>query len=661
MADQPTDNLFHFNGIDATTGEYLLPPLAPESLAPRVRGETWGSEEGLEELKWRYGQSQVGNFALQPGRDPMSLAESGWGLILPAAADKTLVTAILDALAPLLAHRRAEAGDLYKEFIGSTGYRPGDSKNRFLARYKAGPGPVDPTLVPYYLLIVGDPESIPYSFQYELDVAYAVGRIYFRTLGEYANYAAGVVAAEKGEVVRPRRATFFGVANPGDAATSLSSRRMIPPLADEMTALGKASGAVAWQVDTVQAKDAKKARLAGLLGGPDTPALLFTASHGMGFPDGDPRQFDNQGALLCQDWPGPLVGRGPISPDHYLAAQDIGAAASPAGLIAFFFACYGAGTPRWDDFANPSTKTRIPIAPRAFQAALPTRLLGHPRGGALAVVGHVERAWGYSVQWEGGADQTGSFKAALLQLKAGHRLGHALESLNTRYAEIAVMLSNLIDDARFRTVSPLELATKWIENNDARGYAIMGDPAVRFAVPADGQPPETKTNVQIRAISGAPLPDVFAPPAAPTSAPAPAPVAPAGAGAVNLAAPAGESPSGGREGLADAVKLFTDRMTAFLSGVTSLEVTTFVSDDVNQVRSDPANGLFGDGTRQRILTRVALNGDTQVCVPESGGPIDPALWEVHLGSVREAQAHRVAMLKVVAEIVSEWAKPEKRA
>ena len=154
-------------------------------------------------------------------------------------------------------------------------------------------------------------------------------------------------------------------------------------------------------------------------------------------------------------------------------------------MIAFHFACFSVGTPEYDEFATSGVGTRI--ADRPFAAALPKQLLAQPRG-ALAVVGHVDRAWGYSF-YEGEAGrQLGCFEDVVKRLIDGHPIGSALEPLNARYAELTTTLSEELDDRRHgKQSSDAALVALWTASTDARNYALLGDPAVRLSTATDGR------------------------------------------------------------------------------------------------------------------------------------------------------------------------------
>ncbi len=408
-----------------------------------------------------------------------NLAETGWGVIL---ADP----ALREPLAELLDRRRAQAADrnpaYYQEFsyLRADGARPAETARQFLARHGIGTGAFEPDRVPYYLLIAGDPDVIPFEFQYELDLQYAVGRISFDTPEEYAAYARSVVTAETGGVALSPSAAFFSPQHPGDRTTEIIVNSLVVPTTER---LQKARLQPPWEIQPVLREEATKARLGRLLGGPDTPALLVAVGHGLQFPPDDDRHVVAQGAFLCQDWPGPQAWQGPLPPGFYFSAEDVPGDAQLLGLMAFFSASHSAGTPPGDDFAHQQTKKPGPPV-RPFVARLAQRLLGHPQGGALAVCGHVDVPW----LTEGPVAAVPIFAEVIRRLMDGHTVGSAMEVFDQRYAVFAARASEILrrqmalakgDQA---APSDWELTTLLTAMVDARNYVIVGDPAVRLPV-----------------------------------------------------------------------------------------------------------------------------------------------------------------------------------
>lgn len=469
--------LLHFSGLQGDTGAYAVPPSPARTLLTLGRGKVIDREDAGDLHEW----AARGAKGLLAG-DPRDLSQAGWGVIFTQSDEKE-IDAIREALKPLLDLRREQVGSLaahrYREYRGAKGFREGDDKRKFLTRFGAVPGAADPDSVPYYLLIVGDPRKIPYEFQHLLDVERAVGRICFESPAEYDFYARAVVAAEAAMAARSRSAVLFAPRNPGDVETGLCVDRLAEPLAARLT-----KSCPGWEIRRVFGDDASKQRLARILGGEETPDLLFTAGHGMVFRPEDPRQIPHQGALVCRDWPG-RSWEGRIPEDFYFSADDLGEAARLRGLIAFFFACYSGGAPAWKDY---HLQSRVAAAPHPFVARLPDRLLAHPSGGALAVIGHVDLAWVNSFDWPGVGTHIEAFAQVVEQILRGAPVGLAMEVFGRRYAELATELCEELLEVQKGKEPDDETAFRLCVCHDARNYVVLGDPAVRLVPPETASP-----------------------------------------------------------------------------------------------------------------------------------------------------------------------------
>jgi hypothetical protein len=468
------------NGIDGVTGEYLVPPLSRQSVVNLIRPPADREEASwLKRIRSLFSRPFLG---LPVDIDPTDVSRAGWGVVVSSQSGSDVIS----ALEPLLAQRRSRVvADRFKILD----YQSGETMKDWLKRHGVYPGSVAPTRVPYYLLLVGEPESIPFDFQYSLDIEYAVGRLCFDHVDQYRLYAESLVEYENAQAApTSRQIVYWGTKHLRDRATEMSADFLISPLHDGVPAAADQSeeSAIAQTLGfhslCLKGPEATKGRLTEILNPPPgagRPSFLFTASHGMGWPKGHQRQRSAQGALLCQDW----SGFGSIRPHEFLAAADIGEEAHVHGLVAFLFACFGAGTPAFDNFLSKRSERPVPLADTAFVASLPQRLLSHPQGSALAVLGHVDRAWGYSIRPPGVGPQLVPFRNCIGRILSGQPVGHSTKDFSEKYAVLSGHLLQKLDQTQGgASTGDDELAQSWVERNDAQNYVLLGDPAVRLAV-----------------------------------------------------------------------------------------------------------------------------------------------------------------------------------
>jgi hypothetical protein len=400
------------------------------------------------------------------GRQLDDLKLAGWAVLFGAQTSPE----IKRRLKPLIEFRRQQSNrSNFRVFEGVRfGFKPGQTAAQWLAQIGISANTAVPEDQPFYLMIVASPEDIPFQFQSELDSDFGVGRLWLEKPEDYAAYAEAVIENEQtGHASVRRELRFFAPRFPGDQATEL----VCSDLVERLIRKRKIGADCGFKAALTSGKKATRDALVNLYARQkDRPAIYFPASHGVLCAENYGGLANVMGAILAEPW---AAGTTPKA-DSYMAAHHLKPDTDLRGTFHVLCACYGAGWPQVSSYTNQ------PVAPAPMMARLPQAILAK---GGLGVLGHVDEAWSYSYIGSDngkGIDRTQEYESILYRLMNGARAGHATDEFNRRWSELGGQIAEMLRNQMVESAEALH--NLWVEHDDARGYILHGDPAVRLNV-----------------------------------------------------------------------------------------------------------------------------------------------------------------------------------
>ncbi|TFY85147.1 hypothetical protein DYL59_26520 [Pseudomonas kairouanensis] len=315
--------------------------------------------------------------------------EVGWGLVLPDSDDWTDEQKAQAADAPecvkaLLVQRGNAPVFRYRSELANTGQ---------LRRYFADKSPADPHLagdrgigdykVPRYLLIIGSPKEIPWSFQYRLQTDAFVGRLDLDKAG-LENYINGLLNHWPGNTRHFDTPVVWAVNHGHPDISYLMAKTIAKRVSDTLTGYGFTPAYLTDEQARLQSfyQALKQAQ----------PAFVLTTSHGATFPLDSPAQLAAQLGLLVD------------VDQSLLNVQMLQQHWNPSGAIWYAHACCSAGADKPSEFrglVDPQSSLGEMLGKVAeigpCTASLPRTLLGakQPLG---AFVGHVEPTFDWTLR-----------------------------------------------------------------------------------------------------------------------------------------------------------------------------------------------------------------------------------------------------------------------
>jgi hypothetical protein len=464
------------NGINFSTGELLTPPLDEQFFGKNIQqslltnsGEVRSMSKASFEAKSFRGE--IERKIVDVG-DPKS---AGWTFLLnekdPGFSE------IIEVISPLAKLREMENPRSPLIFNSE----PEDEWQNWLQENYSSLI-LSGKKAPHYVLIIGDPNQVPFKFQSIFGSVASVGRLSFDSVEELHIYVQKIIRLEdSSEPNTSKEAIVFapdwGMQDP----TYFSCQYMAKPIAEHM------NNDLGFKTNTLLGNKATKKNLLDSLRDVN-PSLVYSASHGVGAPN-EPFEVQKRfnGSICCQK----VAGTQLI--ENLFTAADVPSDDKPflEGSIFFQFACFGYGTPAQSDFShwvNGNSELNSKID---FISALPKSLLAHPKG-PIAYIGHIDTAWLHGFDdpknpyiIEKWSPRIAPFLFAIdTLLQDANPVGPAMAEMNERFNICNAVLTSALDRLQRNktTMSPEffgRLSDTFISRSDAQNYLIFGDPAAR--------------------------------------------------------------------------------------------------------------------------------------------------------------------------------------